>query len=108
MKALKILVMSMGLLIVIGIGLVGYGLTRGTPRPAATPGTAEIGTPAPTPATPFAFQYPAPKGSRLEQVLAAGDRVVLRYSSPDGDRLVFLDSHSGQLAGTILLPPESK
>lgn len=107
MKALKILVISMGLLIVIGLGFVGYGLSRKTPHPAATPGTTETGAPA-TPVAPFAFQYPVPKGSRLEQVLAVGDRVLLRYSSPDGDRLVFLDSHSGQLAGTILLPPDSK
>jgi len=107
MKALKILVISMGLLIVIGIGLVGYGLTRKTPRPeaVATPGTAEAVAP---PAAPFAFQYPAPKGAKLEQVLTAGDRLVLRYSSPDGDRLLFLDTHSGQLAGTILLPSEPK
>src|SRR5579859_5303737 len=81
MKALKILVISMGLLIVIGLGLVGYALTRKAPRPGAvaTPGTTEVVLPS---AMPFAFQYPVPKGSKLEQVLTTGDRVVLRYSSP--------------------------
>ena len=105
MKALKILVISMALLIVVGLGFVGYGVMRKTPHPAATPGTVEM---AASPAAPFGFQYPTPKGFKLEQVLAAGDRVVLRYSAPDGDRLVFIDSHSGQIAGTILLPPETK
>jgi hypothetical protein len=106
MKALKLLVISMGLLIAIGLGFVGYGLSRKTPHPAAAtpiPGTAEVSGPI----TPFALQYPVPKGYKLEQVLAAGDRVVLRYSCPDGDRLLFIDSHTGQLAGTILLPPDT-
>jgi hypothetical protein len=107
MKALKILVISMALLIVVGLGLVGYGMMRKTPHPAATTGTVEMAA-TPAAATPFAFDYPAPKGAKLDQVLAAGDRVVLRYSAVDGEHLVFLDSHSGQIAGTILLPSESK
>ena len=106
MKALKILVISMGLLIVIGLGLVGYGLTRKTPRPGAvaTPGASEVSAPT----APFVFQYPAPKGTKLDQVLADGDRVVLHYSSVDGDRLVFIDSHTGRLTGTVFLPPDTK
>lgn len=104
MKALKILVISMGLLIVIGLGFVGYGLTRGKPHsaPAAIQAAADPGAP------PFALQYPAPKGAKLEQVLVAGDRVVLRYSGAEGDRLLFLDPHTGLSAGTILLPLDAK
>lgn len=103
MKALKTLVISMGLLIVIGLGFVGYGLTRGKshPAPAATPGTTDL-------AALFATRYPLPKGTRLEQAFAAGDRVVLRLSGAEGDKLVLLDSRTGQLAGTIDLTQEEK
>ncbi len=103
MKALKILVIAMGVMILAGIGLVGYGLSRGKPKPAAMPGVetvAAVGV--------FATQYPVPKGSKLEQVSAAGDRVVLRFSGADGDKLVLIDAHTGQLAGTVTLAPDSK
>jgi len=102
MKALKIIVIAMGLMIVAGIGLVGYGLSRGKPKPAAAPSVETIA------ASVFATQYPVPKGAKLEQVSAAGDRVVLRFSSAGGDKLVLLDSHTGQLAGTIQLTEDSK
>jgi hypothetical protein len=106
MKALKILVISMGLLIVIGLGLVGYALTRKAPRPGAvaTPGTVESSVPA----SVFAIQYPVPKGMRLEQVSVSGDRIILRLSGPEGDKLVLLNSHTGELAGTINLIQDSK
>jgi len=107
MKALKTLVIGMGLLICIGIGLVGYGLTRGKQQ-AAAPATPGTETASSTPAALFATQYPVPKSARLEQVSAAGDRVVLHFSSPEGDKLVLLDTHTGQLAGTVTLTPDSK
>jgi hypothetical protein len=103
MKSLKILVIAMSVLIVIGLGLVGYGLSRKAPRPApaAMPGPTET-------ASFFATRYPLPAGTRLEQAFAAGDRVVLRLSGAQGDKLVLLDSHTGQLAGTIDLTEENK
>jgi hypothetical protein len=103
MQALKILVIAMGVLIIAGIGVLGYGLSRGRPQPAARPGSAESAV-----ASVFATQFPVPHGEKLEQISAAGDRVVLRFSSSDGDKLVLLDSHTGQLAGTVLLTPDSK
>lgn len=106
MKALKILVIGMGLLIVAGIGVLGYGLSRSKPHPAvmmvATPGVETAAVPL------FATQYPVPKGAKLEQVSALGDRILLRFSGPEGDKLVLLDSHTGQLAGTILLTSDNK
>ena len=102
MKALKTLVIGMGVLIVIGIGLVGYGLVHG--HPAQPP-------PAETALTDvkggyFTSEVPVPRGAKLEQVTAAGDRLVLRFSSPEGEKLVLLDAHTGQLAGTIALTPD--
>lgn len=97
MKALKALVFGMGILIVVGIGLVGYALSRGKqPSHPATVVDAQT----------FDASVAVPRGGKLEQVTAAGDRIVLRFSSPDGDKLVMLDARTGQPAGTIALVPE--
>src|SRR6201996_2268888 len=103
MKALKTLVISMALLIVVGIGLVGYGLTRGKPSVSTTLES----TSASVKGGYFASELPVPQGARLEQVTSTGDRLVLRFSSAEGERLVLLDEHTGQLAGTIALIPET-
>ena len=103
MKALKALVISMGLLIVVGIALVGYALSRGKQNPAPTAENSVTGGKGGY----FTSELPVPKGARLEQVSAAGDRLVLRFSSPEGEKLVLLDGRSGQLAGTISLVPEN-
>ena len=101
MKALKALVAGMGVLIVIGIGLVGYGVMRGKPK--AEPMTAEHMTILSL--EPFDTRLPVPRGSKLEQMTNAGDRIVLRFAGPDGDKLIVVDSRTGQPAGTITLVP---
>ncbi len=103
MKALKTLVIGMGLLIVIGIGLVGFGLARG--KHPATPVTESGATDIKSGF--FTSELPVPRGAKLEQVTATGDRLVLRFSSAEGDKLVLLDARSGQLAGTITLIPDT-
>lgn len=109
MKALKTLVIGMGLLIVIGIALVGYGLTRSKPQPGATVADTQARTAVPEAKSGyFTSELPVPKGAHLEQVTAAGDRLVLRFSSPEGERLVLLDARTGQLAGTVALVPENR
>ena len=97
MKALKALVAGMGILIVVGIALVGYALSRGKqqPHPASV---AELQS--------FDATVAVPRGGKLEQVTTAGDRIVLRFSSPEGDKLVMLDARTGQPAGTIALVPD--
>jgi hypothetical protein len=109
MKALKALVIGMGVLIVIGIALVGYGLTRSKPQPGATVAGSHVQAPVSEAKSGyFTSELPVPKGAHLEQLTASGDRLVLRFSSPDGERLVLLDSHTGQLAGTIALVPDNR
>jgi hypothetical protein len=107
MKALKALVAGMGILIVVGIALVGYGLTRSKPQPGATLADSRSAA-SDGKGGYFTSELPVPKGAHLEQITAAGDRLVLRFSSPEGERLVLLDPHTGQLAGTIALVPDNR
>ena len=106
MNALKALVIGMGLLIVIGIGLVGYGLSRGKPH-AQLPGQPPMQQVTIEAREPFRAKVPVPAGWKLEQVTATGNRLVLRFSTPDGDRLTLLDAETGLPAGTVTLVPDT-
>jgi len=102
MNALKALVIGMAVLIVIGIGLVGYGLMRGK-QPAQKQAIALVTTDS----APFDVTLTAPRGARLEQVSTTADRIVLRYTGPEGDKLLLVDAHTGHLAGTLTLAPDT-
>jgi hypothetical protein len=104
MTGLKILVICMGLLIVIGIGLVGYGVTRnhhpGVALPAQTASPPQAGF--------FASDLPLPRGAKLTSVTATNDRIVLHFTGGEAaDRILLLDAHSGQVTGSVTLVPES-
>ena len=106
MKAIKALVLFMGILIVAGLGVLGYGLSQQPDDKAAAPteitvsgtgGESFFGT----------VSVTLPTGSRIEQVLVAGERVVLRIiGGADGERLVVLDPRSGAIAGSFVLLAE--
>src|SRR5690349_19120744 len=104
MKAIKGLVVFMGVLLLAGLGLLGYGVATQTgkkPRPApaavaATPGTA-FG----------AVAVPVPAGAKVEQTLVVGERVVLRLSGGGPERFVVLDPADGSVAGSFVLSPEA-
>ncbi len=104
MNALKALVIGMAVLIVIGIGLVGYGLMRGK---AVQPQPQTVTLPTMAEGTPFDVTLPLPHGARLEQVAATADRIVLRLTGPEGDKLLLVDAHTGKLAGTVALVPDN-
>ena len=81
MKALKGLVVFLGLLLVVGLGVLGYGLSTKAHLKGANTVAAKSSTVTVT-ATDFgAISIPLPAGSHLEQMVAAGDRVVLRTGS---------------------------
>lgn len=90
MAALKLLVVVMGILIVLGVGLLFYGLaTRLEPLRGAgfADGRVEL-----------------PAGGHIIEMAAAGDRVVLRVGLADGaERLVVVDIARGRALGTVLL-----
>ena len=107
MKAIKTVVALLGVLLIMGLGLLGYGFymkargpgqaSGGTPAVAveAGSGVADFGT----------VRLDLPPGARIVQMEAAGGRIVLRVATPDGhERLLVLDPEQGRVSGTFLLP----
>jgi hypothetical protein len=106
MKAIKTVVALLGVLLIMGLGLLGYGFYM----KARGPGQASGGTPAAVEAgsavTDFGtVRLDLPPGARIVQMEAAGGRIVLRVATPDGhERLLVLDPAQGRVSGTFLLP----
>lgn len=104
MKALKALVVFMGVLLVAGLGLLGWGLYSQAGKMASKgrqPAVVAVGT-------DFgAIAVPLPAGARIDQMMAAGERVVLRVTGGGPDRLVVLDPQAGTVAGTFVIAVEA-
>lgn len=79
MRALKILVVVMGVMIIAGVIVLGVTVVRRmTPPPLAA-----------------AAALNEPAGTHIAQVSAAGDRVVVLLQGGGPDRLVVLDLRTG-------------
>ena len=117
MQALKLVVVGLGVLIVISIGLLGWGfytkLKRSDSVAATGPATATSmpplagAAPAATAAT-AAFgevRYPLPSGCTAVEMRPAGDRLYVR-TGPTGlcERIIVFDA-AGRLLGSIVLTP---
>lgn len=99
MKAIKALVIFMGVLLLAGLVLLGYGLTTQLGK------TAGQGRQAATGSVFGAVEVPLPAGARVEQVFEAGGRVVLRIVGAGPERFVVLDPAEGAVAGSFVLTP---
>jgi hypothetical protein len=87
MAALKVLVGVMGVLIVLGVGAIVYGIaTRlDLSRPVAFEGKVQL-----------------PAGGRILDMTASGDRMVLRVATSDGgERLIVVDLVHGRQLGVL-------
>lgn len=105
MKAIKALVVFLGVLLLAGLGLLGYGLYSKAPM-KGTPVAASGGS-GPAPVAEFGqLAVPVPAGSRIEQMVVAGERVVLRLSGGGPERILVLDPGQGKVAGSFALTPE--
>ncbi len=105
MKAIKALVVFLGVLLLVGLGLLGYGLYSKAPM-KGTPSAAS-GRPASTVVAEFGhLAVPIPAGYRIEQMLVAGERVVLRLSGGGPERILVLDPAQGKMTGGFALTPE--
>ena len=94
-RALKILVAVMGIMLVVGfaalVAVIAGRLSRGGP------GT----LPAPPPA---AAPLELPAGGRIETIGVGAERLVIAVALPDGTReLIIVDIASGRRLGTIPL-----
>lgn len=88
MRALKFLVVAMGVLIVAGtVALVVLLVQR-----------AGRGGEAPLP--PMGLELPA--GSRMVGIAGAEGRFAVLVQRPDGDRIVFLDARTGRPVGEVV------
>lgn len=88
MLTLKIIVGVMTVLLVAGFGALVGGLAM---QAKNKPETAFAGA-----------ELPLPKDARIVETTPAGDRLVLRAATPDGqERLYVVDLGTGKLIGTI-------
>jgi hypothetical protein len=98
MRALRILVVVMGIMLVVGfaalIAIIAGRISRGGPAPATT-------------ARAFGSRaVEIPRGSRIEAMTAGPERLVLSLLLPDGGRqLLVIDLATGSRLGTIELQP---
>jgi len=102
MKALKTLVIAMGVLILAGIAVVGVTLYNRAARPGGLAGD-RPGAPATRPAERLtAGSLGLPAGSRIKGIAGAGNRVVIHVELPGGqEQLLLLDPATGQVAGRV-------
>ncbi len=111
MRALKALVIVMGVLILAGMGLVAYGIVKraAIPERPAQP----VAAPAP-PATSSAAARPygpveisLPSGARIARTRTSGERLIVELELADGgERFLVVDLATGGLVGTIDLKPQ--
>jgi hypothetical protein len=92
MRALKIAVVVMGVLIVVGtIGLV-IGIVRRSAAPVASTAT-----------WPASVVLDEPAGTRIVGIAAVRDRLAVQLQGGGADRVVLIDPASGAVAGRISL-----
>jgi hypothetical protein len=97
MRALKVLVLVMGVMLVVGfaalIVVIAGRVSRGGPAAGTAHGFA-------------AAPIDIPRGARIEAMTAGSDRLILALELPEGGRqLVVIDLATGIRLGTIQLHP---
>jgi hypothetical protein len=95
MRALKIAVVLMGVLIVLGT----MGLVIGVARRSGAPAMAPM---AGLPAT-VAAVLDEPAGTRIAGIVAVRDRLAVQLQGGGGDRVVLIDTATGTVTGRISL-----
>jgi hypothetical protein len=113
MRALKVLVIGMGILIVIGVGAVGYGLyTKSSSLVKKT-----MSVPSLSPSSKISkawgqdLMVSLPLGCVIEKIKTGSNRIYVIISGTPREgqtvcsRVVVVDSLSGQRLGTIKVVP---
>jgi hypothetical protein len=96
MRALKVVTIVMGVMILAGTGvLIAVIAHRVTSH--ASDGTAISSGP------PVSLVLDEPAGTRIAGIAAAGDRLAVQLQGGGADRVVLVDPRSGAVAGRITL-----
>jgi hypothetical protein len=97
MRALKVLVTVLGVVIIVGFGVVA----------AVIAGRLARREPASNAHAFTAAAVNIPRGARIEAMTAASDRLILALALPGGGRdIIVIDLVTGTRLGTIELHPE--
>jgi hypothetical protein len=99
-RALKVVVVMMGVLILLGLatvfGRIIYLASRPSPQVKAAP------------QAPSAEQrLVLPPGAQVRQTSLSGDRLAVHYEAPEGSGIIVLDLASGQVLNRIQVTPEA-
>ncbi len=107
-KVLKAVVTTLGLLIVLSLGIVAYGVARKFTGPPETAAVTAAATAVAQPAEFGDVRIDIPPGARLAVSETVGNRLLLHFDMADGSRrIVVIDLASGRRLGTLLVaPPE--
>ena len=102
MKALKFLVLSMGVVLIVGFGFLIWGLSTkgGSSAPSHAPKIASD-----TSRDLGQVTVPLPVGAKVEQILTVDNRLIVRTTGNGPDHLLVIEPNSGHLAGDIVLAP---
>ncbi|HET8726859.1 MAG TPA: hypothetical protein VFO41_05040 [Alphaproteobacteria bacterium] len=100
MRAIKFLVIAMGLVLIVGFTVVAYEIVRRSGAPEREVAVDPVVEPATN--RPFAASLDLPAEARVGAVAATDARVVVHVIMPDGgDILYSLDPVTGTVAGTM-------
>jgi hypothetical protein len=101
MRALKILVVAMGAMLLVGIVALGFGIAWRVHHPR-TVATATVRAAIAPNGTPRGVTLPP--GARIVAVQSDGDRVMVRLALSDcGEELLLLDWRSGATLAALTL-----
>jgi len=115
MQLLKVAVIVMGVMIVVGIGILGYTIVSRSSKlvsdksnaPVAADPAPESALPGAAAVSPVGFASSGlglPAGSRVQSMSVEGRRLILVVDVPDaGERVIVVDLESGAQLGAIHL-----
>jgi hypothetical protein len=109
LRALKVAVVVMGVLIIGGTGLLGVLIARrmsGVAHPTASTSPASSSTPGIAASVPAAdVLLDEPSGTRVASTAIAGDRIAVSLQGGGPDRVIVLDLRTGRIVTRVSLRP---
>jgi hypothetical protein len=109
MQGIKALVVILGMLIILSVGLLGYGFYRKATDPSFKLITKKPAVEKTNPTPPGVFgevRLPLPEGCSVLEMVPYGPRLFLR-TGPAGrcERVVTIDTATGQVLGVFVVQP---